>query len=1119
MENAISDVLSHFLRANQAGILAEWEDAVRQIPVARELSRPALLDHIPHLLDRIATLADRLAAGEHAEIPRQDAEEHALARLDEGFDLREVVTELSTLRTCILHTWERDSATAARPTGLHVLNAAIDQAIKASVERYVFARDRTLQALDRISVAAFESRDLPELLQRLLGVLIETTAAVDTGLILLREGDRFVAKAAVGLEEGVVDRFSVAIGEGLAGRVALEKKAILVRCASTEPDLRSDVLRTKGVRALYAIPLVERGEVIGVAKMGSLTAYDFSEQDQRMFNALGSRATAAIYQQMLRDTADRQARELETERSRMRDVLMNAPAAVAVVRGPTYVYELSNPQNNRYLGRDPTGLAVAEAFPQASARGLLEILDRVYGTGEPFFGKEVPIGVADPDGTPREIFVDFVYQPVIGGDGTPEGVAVFAFDVTPSVLARKHQDEVRRSRDQLQVVLGGVSEGIVAVGPDHRLVFANESAARTAGFASVQEMMEVGYADARHEVRGEDGQVLPADERPGAVAIATGKPARRVVSSRLLGGGEEHWWDVAATPVFGVDGKPVMAIVIWHDITEVRREDERQRYLANATAILAESLDPEETLRKVAHLAVPRIADWCVVDLVTGDHDRRRVAVAHVDVEKAQLLEAFQNEYRTDPEASYGVAKVFRTGMPEMIPHIEDDLLARVARDAEHLRRLRELGMCSAMIVPMESRGKVVGAITFVSAESARHYGQRDLAFAQELGRRSANAVENAALFDETRAANQTKDDFLAMLAHELRNPLAPMMNATTLLLQGAASRLPVEVLDRQVRHMSRMVDDLLEVSRITRGKIDLKRTRVDLVEIVRHIAADRAPSAREANVSLSLELPAEPVRVFGDETRLAQAVTNLVTNAIKFTEAGGSIKLRVREVEGSAEVSILDTGIGIHEDTLQSIFEAFTQADRTLDRSRGGLGLGLAIVRGLVELHGGHVTAHSEGPGRGAEFRMVLPLDRTSAHIAARNAAASTSAPRRILVVEDNRDAADMLAELLRNEGHAVTVCYSGDGALVEALRVGPEVVLCDIGLPGKDGFTVARELRGRPETAKVTLIAMTGYGAESDRVRSREAGFDIHLTKPVDPAHLKYVLAGLSPGLLPAT
>jgi PAS domain S-box-containing protein len=368
----------------------------------------------------------------------------------------------------------------------------------------------------------------------------------------------------------------------------------------------------------------------------------------------------------------------------------------------------------------------------------------------------------------------------------------------------------------------------------------------------------------------------------------------------------------------------------------------------------------------------------------------------------------------------------------------------------------------------------------------------------------------------ELAEADRRKDEFLAMLAHELRNPLTPIRNAMELMRRCAGDPQTVErtrgVVERQVHHLARLIDDLLDVSRITRGKIWLRYEWVDLARLVRELVEDARTALEAAGLTLLLELPRAPVSVWGDPIRLAQAVGNLLQNAAKFTDRGGRVTVCVAPDPAGhqAAVMVRDTGIGIAPEVMPHLFQPFVQADRSLDRSRGGLGLGLALVKGLVEMHGGEVHVQSAGPGQGSEFALLLPL--AQAPVEPRELPAPAgSAPRpcRILVVEDNPDAAETLRDLLELSGHEVAVAYSGPSGVATAREFWPEVVLCDLGLPGMDGCAVAAELRRDPATAAARLIAVTGYGQEEARRRCREAGFDLCLTKPVDPEQLERLLA----------
>jgi PAS domain S-box-containing protein len=366
--------------------------------------------------------------------------------------------------------------------------------------------------------------------------------------------------------------------------------------------------------------------------------------------------------------------------------------------------------------------------------------------------------------------------------------------------------------------------------------------------------------------------------------------------------------------------------------------------------------------------------------------------------------------------------------------------------------------------------------------------------------------------------ADRRKDQFLAMLAHELRNPLAPVLTGLQVLRLAAADRETVEqvreMIERQIRHLTRLVDDLLDVSRITQGKIQIRRERIDLAALVRTAAEDRRPILEQAGMKLVLDVVEGPVWVAGDATRLAQVLNNLLDNAAKFRNGGDSVTIRmtVDEARRQAVIHVQDQGIGIAPDLFPRLFEVFAQADRSLDRSRGGLGVGLSVVKGLVRLHGGEVHAASGGPGQGAAFTVRLPLKDEQAALTETPVAPlePVAKPLRVLVVEDNRDAADSLRMLLALLGHEVAVAYSGPEGVRQAREWRPDVVLCDIGLPGLDGYGVAGELRQDPTTAGARLIAITGYGQEEDRRRTRQAGFDHHLTKPVDPAVLQPLLIG---------
>ncbi len=367
---------------------------------------------------------------------------------------------------------------------------------------------------------------------------------------------------------------------------------------------------------------------------------------------------------------------------------------------------------------------------------------------------------------------------------------------------------------------------------------------------------------------------------------------------------------------------------------------------------------------------------------------------------------------------------------------------------------------------------------------------------------------------------NQRKDEFLAMLAHELRNPLAPIRNAAQILRLHAKGNPKLEwaraVIERQSRHLTRLVDDLLDVSRIVRGQITLEKAPVDLSDVVRHALETSRPLVRERKHQLTVSVPGEPLPLDADLTRLAQVVANLVINAAKYTPEGGRIWLEAERQAERVALRVRDTGMGIAPSLLGHVFELFTQGTRTLDRAQGGLGIGLTLVKKIVEMHGGTVEARSAGSGQGSEFVVCLPLLRARS-VAGRKhdapaigagAEAESGAPVRVLVVDDNVDAAESIAMLLALEGHEVRSVHAAHDALEAAKSFRPHVVLLDIGLPDMDGYEVARQLRSQQRVESLRLVAITGYGQQSDRLRAQEAGFDQYLVKPVDPEALHAVL-----------
>jgi PAS domain S-box-containing protein len=377
--------------------------------------------------------------------------------------------------------------------------------------------------------------------------------------------------------------------------------------------------------------------------------------------------------------------------------------------------------------------------------------------------------------------------------------------------------------------------------------------------------------------------------------------------------------------------------------------------------------------------------------------------------------------------------------------------------------------------------------------------------------RESDEALRRANL--QLAQADRRKDEFLAVLSHELRNPLAPIRSSLDVLDRaapgGAQARRAHAVIDRQVNHLARLVSDLLDVTRITHGKLQLQRERIDLRDVVSRTLEDHRSVFVARAVRLQGEQPREPVWVNGDATRLGQALGNVLHNSAKFTNEGGAVSVLLRQEGRTAILRVRDTGVGIATDMLGRVFDPFTQADRTLDRSTGGLGLGLALVKKLLELHGGDVEARSEGLGKGAELELRLPTEEAS--VSAKRPDLVVRRARRVLVIDDNEDAAESLKEALELEDHEVSLALDGRHGLEKARAHKPEVVLCDLGMPGMDGYAVARAFRSDAELQDVTLVALTGHALPEDLERAKDAGFDAHLAKPTDLRSIERMLATL--------
>ena len=665
---------------------------------------------------------------------------------------------------------------------------------------------------------------------------------------------------------------------------------------------------------------------------------------------------------------------------------------------------------------------------------------------------------------------------------------------------RRTEDALRESEALKSAIVESALDCIITIDQEDRIREWNPAAERTFGYPRDavlgRKMAEI---------------IIPAALREAhyqgmARYLATGEGpvlGRRVEVQALRADGSEFPVELAIAALPTERG-PVFTAYL-RDISERKRREEELAFLVALNDALRSLAEPTAIMATLTRMLGEHLgASRCAYAEIEADEDHFTV---YEDYTRDCVSMA--GRHRLSDFGARALAAI-RTGHPYVIHDVERELLPGEDPTPYQVAQLR-----AAICVSLIKGGRLVAGVA-VHQNRPRQWTPEEVTLVETVAERAWALIERAHTEKRLREtarqlaeADRRKDDFLVMLAHELRNPLAPMRTALGILQSQRENPRTIDrvrgTLDRQLRHLVRLVDDLLDVSRIIRGRVALQEERLDLTRLVRLWAEDHQPTIEAAGLSLALHTPETPVWVVGDATRLVQVLDNLLQNAMKFTGRGGQLTVTLTTSGPEAVLSVRDTGVGIDPGLLPHLFEIFTQAEQTLARSQGGLGLGLAVVKGLAELHGGTVEAASAGLGTGAEFTLRLPLQaELPALTEAPPSAGSPSRHLRILVVEDNRDAADTLAELLGLFDYDVAVAYTGLEGVEAALRFRPEVVLCDLGLPGCDGYEVARRLRRAPGTACARLIAVTGYGSIEDHERSREAGFDAHLVKPVDADEL---------------
>jgi signal transduction histidine kinase/ActR/RegA family two-component response regulator len=549
--------------------------------------------------------------------------------------------------------------------------------------------------------------------------------------------------------------------------------------------------------------------------------------------------------------------------------------------------------------------------------------------------------------------------------------------------------------------------------------------------------------------------------------------------------------------------------------------ERRAAVLAEISELLGSSLDYERSLPRLARLAVPVLGDLCAIDLLHDDGALHRVASAHVDSTKEALV--YEIAHAVVPTAVH-------TRQPVLVSRVTEDDLNALALNPEHLALVRQLAPKSWIIAPLIAHERVLGALTLAITESTRRYGRADLSFATIVATHTAAVIENARLYREAEtaragaeAANRAKDEFLSTLSHELRNPLNAVHGWATLIERGqlgeAQVRRAVQIIVRNVNAQIRLVDDLLDMARVVSGRMRLVVQPVDLRDLIEDALEAVRPAAEAKGIRLQPVLEAPGLLVSGDPGRLQQIMWNLLENAVKFTPRDGRVQVQLQRVRSHVEIIVSDTGQGIAADVLPYVFDRLRQGEGGSARGHGGLGIGLGLVRHLVELHGGSVYAESAGEGQGATFVVKLPLmiaEMREQPIAHRDSPALESpslAGARIVVVDDDPTAVELIREVFVQAGAEVIEGRTAKEAFQAVAQWRPDVLVSDIEMPGEDGYSLIRKVRalGPEQGGKTPAVALTAFGRPEDRIRSLRAGFHIHVSKPVDPAELIAIVASM--------
>lgn len=704
-------------------------------------------------------------------------------------------------------------------------------------------------------------------------------------------------------------------------------------------------------------------------------------------------------------------------------------------------------------------------------------------------------------------------------------VAVFA-DISE---LKDLEVKLLRSEARLATTLRSIGDAVITADLDGRIDFMNFTAEQLTGWTMDQvQGMPLAEVYRIFDERSFAEIESPAVEIRQSSTFLDGSQGARLVRKD----GTDLAIDHSRAPIRNAEGQMLGTALVFRDVTERRRAEQQRHFISEASRQFALSgLDYDSTLTSVVRLAVPRLADGAIADILESNGTVIRLAAVETAARRESLAGELRRGYPADPEVPYVVHTVLREGRSILWHDVDDprksaDLSADEPYHPESKRRaffawLRSIGVCSAMIIPLRARGRTRGAITLLSLQASRRYTREDLILAEELSSFAALALDNAQLYRESQQVNRAKDDFLATLSHELRTPLTAIIGWTRILrhetFKPETLTRALKTIERNAALQARLVEDLLDASRIITGKLRLETTIFDLLPIVQMAVEALRPGAN--GVEIQVDLDPDACLISGDPTRIQQVAWNLLSNAVKFTPKGGRVLVRLSRTNTTSRFEVSDNGRGISADFLPHVFERFRQGDSTITRSQGGLGLGLAIARHLIDLHGGTLRAESAGEGKGATFTVELPIARGAnlpqrSESSERLSAELTLQGLHVLVADDDADARDLITEFLERKGASVTAVSTVAEALASIERRKPDVILSDLGMPGEDGYTLVRKLRAEsPERGGlIPMAAITAYASAQDRTRALLAGFQSHVPKPIEASDIITVVANLA-------